>query len=274
MAHRVETPVYEGPVEGLYRLVSTHDIDILEVPLAPMVEAFVTLLAAEHPDVDVNTVSDFLQYGAVLVELKSRTLLPGPDMIEEDEELAGWDSRDVLLSRLLECQAYAAGAEIFAVLIERAHRSAPREVGLDEDFVVHAPDLLAGVTPERLSRAYRKATAVRPAPNLDLSHVTVDAVTVSEAVAELTSVLPGRGTATFRVLTEGLGNRMEIIVRFLALLELCKLGKVELGQGTTFGDLEVRWIDDAATSQHEPAAAVGVEGGGTGLVTGTDEYDG
>src|SRR6202035_1049320 len=111
---------------------------------------------------------------AVLIELKSRRLLPGNDDIDPDEELVGWEERDLLLARLLECQAYAAAADGFAALFERAARSAPRPARPDLDFVVSAPDLLEGVTPEQVASAYLRATAERPVPTVDLYHVTVD----------------------------------------------------------------------------------------------------
>ena len=136
-------------------------------------------------------------------------------------------------------------ADAFVALAETAGRSVPREAGLDEGFVVHAPDLLAGVTPDLLAQAYLRATAERPVPRVDLCHVTVDTVTVSEAVEDLVEVLPRLGAGPPSAeLTADLTTRIEVIVRFLALLELCKLGKVTLGQGRTFGDLEVGWMAD------------------------------
>ena len=179
---------------------------------------------------------------SVLVELKSRRLLPGPDDVETDEELIGWEERDLLLARLLECQAYSAAADAFTVLMERAARSAPRTAGLDDGFVVNAPDLLEGVTPELVAVAYRRATAAQPVPTVDLYHVTVDTVTVAEAVSELEVRLPLEGRATFRALTGHLGTRIEVIVRFLAILELCKQGRVSLDQGHTFGELQIEWV--------------------------------
>jgi len=116
-------------------------------------------------------------------------------------------------------------------------------VGLDDDFVVHAPDLLAGVTPEDLAQAYLRGSAERPVPRVDLSHVTVDTVTVSEAVAELIALPRNVRATSFRVLVEGCQTRIEVIVRFLALLELCKMGRVSLGQGETFGDLRIAWLE-------------------------------
>ncbi len=260
MAYVVSTPAFEGPVDLLLHLVSTHELDVLDIPLAPVVDAFVAELVEHRDSLSLDVLSEFLLVAAILVELKSQRLLPGPDAVEEDEELVGWEERDLLLARLLECRAYAAAADAFVALSELAARSVPREVGLDEGFVVHAPDLLAGVTAEQLAQAYLRATAERPAPQVDLSHVTVDTVTVSETVLVLAGSLPGRGRTTFRQLTGHLASRMEVIVHFLALLELCKLGKVTLGQGVVFGDLEVDWIG----ADRELATAL----------VGADDYDG
>ena len=152
------------------------------------------------------------------------------------------------MARLLECQAYAAAADGFAVLMEQAARSVPRTAGFDDDLVVMAPDLLEGVTPDQVAAAFLRATAERPVPTVDLYHVTVDAVTVADAVSELELRLPVLGRATFRSLTGHLTTRIEIIVRFLALLELCKQGRVDLDQGHTFGDLEVAWVAGAGTT--------------------------
>jgi segregation and condensation protein A len=256
----VSTPVFEGPADILLQLVNSHQVDIYDVPLASVVDAFVAEIA-RWETVDLQTLSEFLVIAAVLIELKSRRLLPGSDEVEQDEELVGWEERDLLLARLLECQAYAAAADGFALLLEQAARSVPRTAGLDLDFVVNAPDLLEGVTPDQVAAAFLRATAERPVPTVDLHHVTVDAVTVSDAVTELTGLLPGAGRATFRQLTGHLTSRIEIIVRFLALLELCKQGRVSLDQGHTFGDLEVAWVQEAP-------AAVAV-GAGT-----FDEYEG
>jgi segregation and condensation protein A len=239
----VSTPVFEGPIDLLLQLVNSHEVELYDVPLAAVVDAFVAEVAGWE-SVDLHTLSEFLMVASVLIELKSRRLLPGPDDIDTDEELVGWEERDLLLARLLECQAYAAAADGFAVLSEQAARSVPRTAGLELDFVVHAPDLLEGVTPDQLAAAFLRATAERPVPLVDLYHVTVDTVTVADAVSDLSRRLPATGTTTFRSLTRHLTSRIEIIVTFLALLELCKQGRVSLDQGHTFGDLEVAWLAD------------------------------
>lgn len=243
MAIDVATP-YAGPLDVLFQLVSSHEIDILDVPLAPVVDAFVANLRARRDECTLDELSDFLLYAAILLELKSQRLLPGPDDVDADEETIGWEERDVLLARLLELRAYAAVADALARRTESVAMSVPRLAGLDPGFEIHAPDLLAGVAPTDLLGAYLRCTEDRPEPRVVLDHVTVDTVTVAETVLELARWLPQRGTLSFRDLTAGLVDRVEIIVRFLAVLELCKLGRVSLGQGTTFGELRVTWLRD------------------------------
>ncbi len=244
MAYAVSTPAFEGPVDLLLHLVSSHEVDLLDIPLLPVVDGFVRVLSEDRDLIDFNQLSEFLLVAAILIELKSQKLLPGREAVEDDEDLVGWEERDLLLARLLECRAYAAAADVFVALAEQASRSVPREVGLDDDFVVHAPDLLAGITPEDVAQAYLHGSAERPVPRVDLSHVTVDTVSVSEAVAELIALPESTRVGSFRALVHECRTRIEVIVRFLALLELCKMGRVSLGQGETFGDLRISWLAD------------------------------
>jgi segregation and condensation protein A len=240
----VTTPSFSGPVELLLQLISSHDVDVLDVPLAPIVDAFVALLRDETIAVEVEDLSEFLLIAAILLEMKSQRLLPGRDSTEPDEEFVGWEERDVLLARLLELRTYASLADAFVSLFERASRAYPRIRGIDDGFVIQPPDLLAGVTRADLAMAYLRGIEEKPVPVVRLNHVTVDAVSVAETVVSLAQRLPTLGTLSFRALTEGLGSRIEVIVHFLALLELCKLGRVNLGQGATFGEVRIEWLND------------------------------
>jgi len=130
-------------------------------------------------------------------------------------------------------------------LFERASRAFPRLRGIDDGFEVTPPDLLAGVTTALLAGAYLRGIEEKPVPVIRLNHVTVDAVSVAETVVSLSQRLPSMGRLSFRTLTEALGSRIEVIVHFLALLELCKLGLIELGQGSTFGDVQIEWLDES-----------------------------
>jgi segregation and condensation protein A len=239
----VTTPSFSGPVELLLQLIGRHEMDVLDVPLGPIVDEFVSRLTGDQ--VNVEELSEFVLIASILLEMKSRRLLPGAEDAEPDEEYLGWEERDVLLARLLELRTYAALADALASLLERASRAHPRLRGVDDGLVVDPPDLLAGVSVAQVAAAYLRGIEEKPVPVVRLHHVTVDAVTVAETVAALTLRLPRLGRVTFRALTADLETRIEVIVHFLALLELCKLGHVELGQGSTFGDVVVEWRDDA-----------------------------
>jgi segregation and condensation protein A len=241
----VTTPAFSGPIELLLQLISAHDVDVLDVPIGPIVDAYLVAVRASADSVDIEELSEFLLIAAILLEMKSQRLMPGRDPSELDEEFVGWEERDVLLARLLELRTYAMLADAFVSMFERASRSHPRLSGINEGFVIQPPDLLAGVTPGDVAEAYVRGIEEKPVPVVRLHHVTVDAVTVAETVAALSLRLPTLGRMTFRELTRGIEARIEIIVHFLALLELCKLGHVTLGQGSTFGELELEWTDVA-----------------------------
>jgi segregation and condensation protein A len=239
----VTTPAFSGPMELLLHLINSHELDILDVPLSPIVDTYVAVVRRAEGDLDVEELSEFL-LAAILLEMKSHRLLPGRETTDIEEEFIGWEERDVLLARLMELRTYAALADSFVSMFERASRSHPRLAGINRDFVVQPPDLLTGVTPGHLAEAYLRGIEEKPVPVVRLHHVTVDAVTVAETVVTLSQRLPGLRRLSFRDLTSDLLTRIEIIVHFLALLELCKLGQVTLGQGSTFGELEIEWIGD------------------------------
>lgn len=242
MTFMVEVEGYQGTIARLLQQIQGHERDILDVPLSPIVGSFVATLTDHRELLSLDQISEFLLVAAILIEMKSTKLLPGPDEVDDDEELIGLESRDLLLARLLECRAYAGAADAFVLLDELASRSVPREAGLEDDFTVEAPDLLAGVTHEQLADAFKRTLVEPDIARVDLSHVHVDTVTVAAMVMELAQSLPKQGRTTFRSMVEGLTTRLEIIVHFLAVLELCKLGRVLLGQGISFGDLEIEWI--------------------------------
>ena len=254
MVYAVATPVFAGPLDVLLQLVNAQDVDIYEIPLTEVVDGFLAHLASVD-GLDLELTTEFLLIAAILIELKSRRLLPVPEAIVDDEEIAGGDERDLLLARLLECATFGAAGRSLQVVLDAARRSVPRQAGMEERFARAAPDLLSGVTPDHVRAAFARAIAARAVPIVDLGHVVVDRVSVAEAVAALIDELPALGRATFRRITEGLDDRMEIIVRFLALLELCKQGRVHLDQGENFGELTVQW------EEREPALSAALATG-------------
>lgn len=242
MPYEVHTPVFDGAFDLLLHLILREQVDLYEINLSDIVDAYlVELERMERLDLEVAT--EFLLIAATLVELKARRLLPEDTEIDIDAELGLWEERDLLLARLIECKTFKDAALILRKLSAAASRSYPRQCGPVEDhFLSLAPDLLETTTPEDLRAAYVKASAPKPIIRVDLSHVTPIKVTVAEAVEELIDELPRAGRATFRELTSELVDRIEVVVRFLAVLELFKQGVVELDQPATFGDITVVWI--------------------------------
>jgi segregation and condensation protein A len=241
MSYEVQTPVFEGPFDLLLHLILREQVDLYEVDLSRIVDAYLTELdRMEHLDLDLAT--EFLLIAATLVELKTRRLLPGDDELDLDDELALWEERDLLLARLVECKTFKDVAAALNGLAFEAGRSLPRVAGPDERFVELTPDVLAGVGPEDLREAFLRAAAPKPVPRIDLDHVAPIRASVADAVAELLDELPRVGVIGFRRLTDGLVERLEVVVRFLAVLELFKQGFVELDQARTFGDIEITWL--------------------------------
>lgn len=245
MPYEVHTPVFDGPFDLLLHLILREQVDLYEIHLSEIVDAYlIELERMERLDLEVAT--EFLLIAATLVELKARRLLPDDSELDLDDELGLWEERDLLLARLVECKTFKDAALVLRRLTAHAARAYPRRVGpVEERFIGLAPDLLATTTPEDLRDAYLKATAPKPVVRVDLSHVTPIKVTVAEAVEELIDELPRAGTLTFRQLTAELVDRIEVVVRFLAVLELFKQGVVELDQPEAFGDIAITWVGAA-----------------------------
>ena len=172
-----------------------------------------------------------------------------PDLAPYVERFAVWGQSARLSAAALETLAIVAYKQAAAALDElarRAERSRPRRAGMEDRFAALQPDALAGVSASDLRAALERALSSPPAPRVELDHVAPVRVSVRDAVMELARTLPALGEVSFRRLTERVVERIQVIVRFLALLELYKEGLVELRQGATFGELRVRWLGDEA----------------------------
>jgi segregation and condensation protein A len=268
VAAELSDRTYEGPFDLLLQLILADEVDIYEVSLARIVDAYLAEIErmqcersesgserADRCGLDLDLATEFLLIAATLVELKARRLLPGPAPVDLDDEFALWEERDLLLARLLECKTFKDVSRLFGALADEAGRSFPRTVGADERFVGLAPDPLAGLTPLRMRDAAIRALTPKPTPRIDLFHVAPIRVSVADAVAELVDELPRVGRITFARLTSALVERLDVIVRFLAVLELFKQGMVEVDQTDRFGDIRIEW-----TGPRDPdAAAIAVD---------------
>ncbi len=245
MAYEVQTEVFQGPFDLLLHLIVRDEVDLYEVSLSTIVDVYLAELNKMH-DLELEVATEFLMIAATLVELKSRRLLPDDGTVDLDDELALWEERDLLLSRLLECKTFKDASHALERLAMVAGQSFPRLVGLEDRFLDLVPDPLENVTPLDVRAAFRRAVAPKPEVRLDMHHVAPIRFTVAEVVQDLLVELPDRAPITLRGLTSEFVERLDVVVHFLAVLELYKQGCVELGQQGAFGDIVITWIATGA----------------------------
>jgi segregation and condensation protein A len=238
MPYEVTTPVFEGPFDLLLHLILKEEVDLWEISLARIVDEFCAEVE-QMPRVDLEVATEFLLIAATLVELKARRLLPGRDDVELDEELSRFEQRDLLLARLLDCKTFQDAARVLHTRLVEGGRAVARTAGPEEPYRSMAPDPLERVSLDAFLAAARSALVPKPAPEVRTDHVAPIRASVRDAVEIVLALLPAAGSVRFRDLTLGAGERLEIIVRFLAVLELFKQGVVELEQTSNFADLLV-----------------------------------
>lgn len=241
MPYEVKLEVFEGPLDLLLHLITRQRVDIYDVSLATITEEYLAAIDALDV-VDLETATSFLIVAATLLELKSARLLPGREIDADDHLL---EERDLLLARLVECATYReAGMWIHAGLARGADFHG-REVGLEAPFVGLVPDLLAGVDLVRLATCAAAVLAPAPVIELDVSHVAPIRASVRDAIEDVAGRLRAAGSASFADLCDHPAPRLDVVVRFLALLELFKAGAVELDQVDRFGDIRATWTGEA-----------------------------
>jgi segregation and condensation protein A len=251
MPYEVQTTVFEGPFDVLLRLILEQEVDIYEVSLTSIVDAYLAEMdriigrsenqASEGAGIDLELATEFLLIAATLVELKTRRLLPDRNDGDLDEEFGIWEERDLLLARLLECQTFKTAAVVLRQMTLSASLSYARTVGPDEKLLSLAPDLLIGVDTEDLAVAAVRAMTLTAVKRVDLGHIAPITASVTDVMFELIDELPSLGRTSFRQLTGGLVDRIEVVVHFLAILELFKQGHIELDQRERFGDITLIW---------------------------------
>jgi segregation and condensation protein A len=240
MGYEVQTPVFEGPFDLLLHLILREEVDLFEVSLARIVDRYLDEIG-KLDRLDLDMATEFLLIAATLVDLKARRLLPGreddPDL---DDELSRWDERDYLIARLLECKTFKDASQHLLQVMQDAQRSLARVAGPEEPFASLAPDPLERVKLADFLAAAQRGLAPKVEPEVRTDHVAPVRASVREAIETVLALLPESGAVDFRDLVVGTSERLEIVVRFLACLELYKQGLVDLEQLTTFSELRVR----------------------------------
>lgn len=238
-AFEVRLDNFEGPFDLLLSLISKHKLDITEIALSQVTDEFIAHIK-ELPDDDLEETTSFLLVAATLLDLKAARLLPQGD-VEDEEDLALLEARDLLFARLLQYKAYKLIAGVLEERLAGESRRYPRAVGLEERYASLLPEVLIGIGLEQFAGLAAKALEPKPELELTLHHIHAPAVSVREQAAIVVERLKRSGTMTFRALCGDSPDTLTTVARFLSLLELFREGAVAFEQVTALGELSVRW---------------------------------
>jgi len=237
---------FEGPFDLLLQLIGKHQLDVTEMALHKVTDDFIAHLSAMNDTADgadLDETTEFLVVAATLLDLKAARLLPNAE-VEDEEDLALLEARDLLFARLLQYKAYKQVASLFAELERTALRRFPRSVALEPRFEGLLPEVLLGMDAARFAELAASVFRPKPPPVVGVDHVHRHDVSVPAHMEILRERLAVLGAATFAVLTDDCTETIEIVARFMAVLELFREQAVDVDQPEAFGDLTVRWNPD------------------------------
>lgn len=239
----VSLDVFEGPFDLLLSLISKHKLDITEVALSAVTDEFIGYIKRLGGDLEKTT--QFLLVASTLLDLKTARLLPQGD-VEDEEDLALLEARDLLFARLMQYRAFKQAAAGFGQRLEAEARRVPRSVTLEPRFADLLPEVIVSIGPEELARLAAAALATKPVPIVSLAHLHAPQVSVREQAHLVVDRLRRERSATFRSLVSD-ADLPTTVARFLALLELFREGVVAFEQASPLGDLHLRWTGDDNT---------------------------
>ncbi len=242
----VHLDVFQGPFDLLLALISKHKLDITEVALSQVTDEFIGYISERSDSWDLDQTSYFLVVAATLLDLKAARLLPSGE-VEDEEDLALLEARDLLFARLLQYRAYKEVAAIFSARMTAAARRFPRRVPLEPRFAQLLPEVLLGLGPAEFARLAALTLAPKAPPKVSTEHIHTPVISIEEQARKIAGMLRGLGRASFRQLTAGAAGRYEIVASFLALLDLYRDEAVSFEQVAPLGELYVTWTGEDLT---------------------------
>jgi segregation and condensation protein A len=230
---------FEGPFDLLLSLIAKHKLDVTVLALHTVIDDFLAHIRARGPEWDLDEATEFLVVAATLLDLKAARLLPSGE-VEDEEDLALLEARDLLFARLLQYRAFRDVSELLGEMLRSGGRRRPRTVGLDPEFTDLLPEVLLGLGPVEFAVLAGRALAPKPVAAVGISHIHAPRVSVREQAAVLVDRLRHNPSQTFRHLTADCDTTLLVVARFLALLELYREGSVAFDQVDPLGELHVR----------------------------------
>lgn len=237
---------FSGPFDLLLQLISKHKMDVTEVALSQVTDDFVAHIkqaqaAAGTSWWDLDQTSSFIVVAATLLDLKAARLLPQGE-VEDPEDLALLEARDLLFARLLQYRAFKLVSAWLAETLLAQSRRHPRPGGLEERFAKLLPEVELGGFADVIAVLAGRAMTPKEPAQVSLAHLHASPVSVREQADLIVNRLRNHPTITFRALIADAADRLVVVARFLALLELFRENAVNFEQLTPLGELTVRWL--------------------------------
>lgn len=234
---------FDGPFDLLLQLISRHKLDITEVSLSLVTDEFIAYIRSLEVSGEgwrLDQATEFLVVAATLLDLKAARLLPSGE-VEDEEDLALLEARDILFARLLQYRAFKEIAASFQSMIEAADKAFPRVVALDAALSALLPEVLIGVGPERFASIAERVLTPKSPPVVGIAHLYTALVSVSEQSKLVVEALRHSKTMSFRSLCHDTDSTMVVVARFLALLDLYRQGNLRFNQVIALGELQISW---------------------------------
>jgi segregation and condensation protein A len=249
---------FDGPFDLLLQLISRHKMDVTEVSLSLVTDEFISFirgLEASGAGWELDQATEFLVVAATLLDLKAARLLPSGE-VEDEEDLALLEARDLLFARLLQYRAFKEIAATFSERIAVADKSFARVVALDPALASLLPEVLIGVGSARFAAIAERVLSPKSRPLVAVEHLYTPLVSVAEESKRVVEALRHATSMSFRGLISDADSTLVVVARFLALLDLYRQGVLRFDQVIALGELQIRWT-----------------GGLEGDVEITDEFD-
>jgi segregation and condensation protein A len=243
-AFQVHLDNFDGPFDLLLQLISRHKLDITEISLSLVTDEFIAYIRALEVSGEgwrLDQATEFLVIAATLLDLKAARLLPSGE-IEDEEDLALLEARDILFARLLQYRAFKEIAASFQEAIAAADSSFPRVVALDPALSSLLPEVLIGVGPARFAAIADRVLTPKAPPVVALEHLHSALVSVSEESKIVVEALRKGRTLSFRSLIAEADSTLVVVARFLALLDLYRQGALRFEQVVALGELQISWV--------------------------------
>ncbi len=247
MTFQVRTRVYEGPLDLLLQLITSHQLAITELSLVEIVNEYLAFLD-DMRDLDLEVTSEFLLIAATLIQLKARHLLPDDEPLDLDEELALAEERDRLLSRLLACLTFKDVAAVISHRMEQSALRHTRSAGLPDDVTPLAPDVIVPVDIDEFA-AIAQRVFTTPLTDPDLDHLDLELPSVQDAMVDLQGRMASVLAADFDEVVDHCQRPVDVVAYFLALLELARWGIVRVSQDAPETSIHIRYDDAAADAR-------------------------